>query len=290
MALNSDTCERDEKYRGDPAVSVAGMLPGGTVGWWFLCLVMSMGFHASWWIGLHSGMTAMVRTSKPIVIELVTRPAEKKIIPAPVAVQPPPVKVSSPPTQSAVPVKKGTVKTKSAPATAKKKRIPLPVQDVRSSKAVDLPTKPLPNEALITPEKAPKSSAPSPSALTRPVVIANEAGADALKHGAEARFMHGLATEEFVEDNYVGEYSLGKLGRVWIEDDRARSGHLVLHADGLGFHRKLFRFNRFIYVYGQEPDTATPVLGSVTFFSDGYHIHQFLWQHNSTKAYFPRRN
>lgn len=121
-------------------------------------------------------------------------------------------------------------------------------------------------------------------------VLANESGQDALKHGSEARFMHGVATEEFVEENYIGEYAMGKLGRVWIEDDRARSGHLILHAEHMGFKRPLFRFNRFIYVYGENPDSPEPILGSVTFFSDGYHIHQFMWQHNSTYAYFPRRN
>lgn len=121
-------------------------------------------------------------------------------------------------------------------------------------------------------------------------VLANESGLDALKHGSEARFMHGVATEEFVEDNYVGEYAMGKLGRVWIEDDRARSGHLILHAEHMGFRKPLFRFNRFIYVYGENPDSPEPILGSVTFFSDGYHIHQFMWQHNSTYAYYPRRD
>jgi len=121
-------------------------------------------------------------------------------------------------------------------------------------------------------------------------VLANESGMDSLKHGSEARFMHGVATEEFVEENYVGEYVMGKLGKVWIEDDRARSGHLILHAEHMGFRRPLFRFNRFIYVYGEKLDSPEPILGSVTFFSDGYHIHQFMWQHNSTYAYFPRRN
>lgn len=121
-------------------------------------------------------------------------------------------------------------------------------------------------------------------------VLANESGQDALKHGAEARFMHGVATEEFVEENYIGEYSLGRAGKVWIEDDRAGSGHLILHAESMGLRRPLFRFNRFIYVYGENPDSPEPILGSVTFFSDGYHIHQFLWQHNSTHAYFPRRD
>ncbi len=121
-------------------------------------------------------------------------------------------------------------------------------------------------------------------------VLANESGQDALKHGSEARFMHGVATEEFVEENYIGEYSLGKLGRVWIEDDRARSGHLILHVEGIGLTRPLFRFNRFIYVYGEQPDSPEPILGSVTFFSDGDRIHQFLMQHNATHAYYPRRN
>jgi len=120
-------------------------------------------------------------------------------------------------------------------------------------------------------------------------VLANESGQDTLKHGAEARFMHGMATEEFVEENYIGEYSLGAKGRVWIEDDRERSGHLILHAEQMGLDRPLFRFNRFIYVYGLNPDAASPILGSVTFFSDGDHIHQFLWQHNGTQAFFPLR-
>lgn len=120
-------------------------------------------------------------------------------------------------------------------------------------------------------------------------VLANESGQDTLKHGAEARFMHGVATEEFVEENYVGEYSMGKSGKVWIEDDRAGSGHLILHAESMGLRRQLFRFNRFIYVYGESPDSPEPILGSVTFFSDGYHINNFLWQHNSTHAYYPRR-
>lgn len=152
--------------------------------------------------------------------------------------------------------------------------------------------------AVVPRDETPKVAEPSPEA-SPPVgglekghgvtVLANESGQDTLKHGAEARFMHGVATEEFVEDNYVGEYVLADLGRVWIEDDRARSGHLILHAEGMGLHRWLYRFNRFIYVYGDSSESPSPVLGSVTFFSDGYHIHQFLWQHNATQAFFPRR-
>jgi len=153
------------------------------------------------------------------------------------------------------------------------------------------------------PLKSVKATAAEPIASAKPLVpigqvvpqsgvtvLANESGQDTLKHGAEARFMHGVATEEFVEENYIGEYSLGKLGRVWIEDDREHSGHLILHVEGLGLTRPLFRFNRFIYVYGENPDSPEPILGSVTFFSDGDHIHQFLMQHNSTHAYYPRRN
>lgn len=145
-----------------------------------------------------------------------------------------------------------------------------------------------------SPGAAQQTAVPIGQVAQRPdaTVLANESGQDALKHGAEARFMHGVATEEFVEENYVGEYTLrdsSRSSRVWIEDDRARSGHLILHAEGMGLHRKLYRFNRFIYVYGDTSDSPSPILGSVTFFSDGYHIHQFLWQHNSTTAHFPRR-
>ena len=148
------------------------------------------------------------------------------------------------------------------------------------------------NASVFKPKESPRVDAPVGQVVALPgvTVLANESGQDTLKHGAEARFMHGVATEEFVEENYVGEYSLGAAGRVWIEDDRGRSGHLILHAEGMGLTRKLFRFNRFIYVYGEDSESPAPILGSVTFFSDGYHIHQFLWQHNSTHAYFPRRN
>lgn len=148
----------------------------------------------------------------------------------------------------------------------------------------------LPSEPR-SPEAAQQAAVPIGQVAQRPdaTVLANESGQDALKHGAEARFMHGVATEEFVEENYVGDYTLPDSSRVWIEDDRARSGHLILHAEGMGLHRKLYRFNRFIYVYGDTSESPSPILGSVTFFSDGYHIHQFLWQHNSTTAHFPRR-
>ena len=147
-------------------------------------------------------------------------------------------------------------------------------------------TAPLPEPGVSTPQ-VPVGRVARQSGVT---VLANESGQDALKHGAEARFMHGVATEEFVEENYIGEYSLGKLGKVWIEDDREGSGHLILHVEGLGLTRPLYRFNRYIYIYGESPDSPEPILGSVTFFSDGYHIHQFLMQHNSTHAYYPRRN
>lgn len=179
-----------------------------------------------------------------------------------------------------------------------------PARTAKQAKSRPAPMGPQKAEATQSPGPKPKAPAPvatSPGLARNAsigqivprsgvTVLANESGQDALKHGAEARFMHGVATEEFVEDNYVGEYAMGKLGRVWIEDDRARSGHLILHAEHMGFRRPLFRFNRFIYVYGENPDSPEPILGSVTFFSDGYHIHQFLWQHNATYAYYPRRD
>ncbi|HCF04943.1 MAG TPA: hypothetical protein DEU72_01690 [Desulfomicrobiaceae bacterium] len=119
-----------------------------------------------------------------------------------------------------------------------------------------------------------------------PVLLANEAGADRLKHGAEARFLHGLATEEFVEDNYVGTFH-------WQGDpisiERDAQGRLWLHDPGHGFRRRLHRFNRFIYVYGPDDDHPEPIHGSVTFFSDGERVFQFLWQEGGTRAVFPRR-
>lgn len=212
--------------------------------------------------------------------------------------------VSEPPAAPReVPAPSAEVRTKDAPkppvrppaTRLKQARHPAAAKVVASEVPVRSPgpaAKPetIPNESR-SPEATRQAAVPIGQVAQRPdaTILANESGQDALKHGAEARFMHGVATEEFVEENYVGEYTLRDSSRVWIEDDRARSGHLILHAEGMGLHRTLYRFNRFIYVYGDTSDSPSPILGSVTFFSDGYHIHQFLWQHNSTTAHFPRR-
>ena len=78
------------------------------------------------------------------------------------------------------------------------------------------------------PSSPPASTSPIGQTAARPdvMVLANESGQDTLKHGAEARFMHGLATEEFVEENYIGAYSLGAKGRVWIEDYQIGRAHV----------------------------------------------------------------
>jgi hypothetical protein len=110
-----------------------------------------------------------------------------------------------------------------------------------------------------------------------------------IKSGAEERSLSCLAAEEFSEDNYAGEYVFGPDKCLVIEDDRARSGHLILRADCMGLRCTLHRFNRFIYVYGPSPDSPEPVLGSVTFLSDGDHVNQVLWQHGERQAFFPTR-
>jgi hypothetical protein len=205
--------------------------------------------------------------------------------------------VAVPDTEGSVPVS-----TSAVPAVKSPVRVPVPAKAVPEPQAVApaVRRKPKVQQAAVKAARVGKEERRADVRTSVPVgqvmpqrgvtVLANESGQDALKHGSEARFMHGVATEEFVEENYIGEYSLGKLGRVWIEDDRARSGHLILHVEGIGLTRPLFRFNRFIYVYGENPDSPEPILGSVTFFSDGDRIHQFLMQHNSTHAYYPRRN
>lgn len=111
-----------------------------------------------------------------------------------------------------------------------------------------------------------------------------------LKQGAEARCMPGVDEEEFSEDAYTGAFSLGPNTCVFIEDARKRSGHLVLHADCLGLHCPLYRFNRFIYVYGPSPGSPEPVQGTVTFVSDGSQVTQIILQHEGKEAYFPRRS
>ena len=110
-----------------------------------------------------------------------------------------------------------------------------------------------------------------------------------IKDGSEVRCMSGLIDDEFIESNYAGEYFLSSGDCVTIEDDRENSGQLVLHADCLGLHSPLYRFSKFIYIYGKYPDFPEPVLGTVTFLSDGSHVNQLILQHDSRQAFFPRR-
>jgi hypothetical protein len=258
------------------------------------CIVLSLLFHAlSGWMADFRPVPQLVK-DRLLLLDIDSLSDETVFlaaqVPVPVAEKVTPRPVTSSDVRSSVsagsfsPVQKPVpevqaVSKKKSPSVQSKPRAqaePAPVR-VRN-----------PNPAL---QESVKSKTPIGQIVPRTgvTVLANESGQDALKHGAEARFMHGVATEEFVEDNYVGEYSMGKSGKVWIEDDRAGSGHLILHAETMGLRRQLFRFNRFIYVYGESPDSPEPILGSVTFFSDGYHINNFLWQHDSTHAYYPRR-
>ena len=110
-----------------------------------------------------------------------------------------------------------------------------------------------------------------------------------IKDGPEVRCMSGLVDDEFSESNYAGNYELGPNDCVTIEDSRDQNGHLVLHAECLGLHCPLYRFSKYIYVYGKSPDSPEPVLGTVTFLSDGSHVNQLIWQHDSRQAFFPRR-
>lgn len=255
-----------------------------------VCVVLSILLHAVLIWNLELRMDVDPGRQGPIMVDLV-RPHPPKPQPA----SPPPVALATtPPEPAAVTAPARDHEPKASPKPRQAKAAPQarkPARSVpRQAKAVAV------SEQI--PPRPEKSAANEPAAVPigrlaeRPgvTILANESGQDTLKHGAEARFMHGVATEEFVEENYVGEYALSDSSRVWIEDDRANSGHLILHAEGMDLHRKLYRFNRFIYVYGDTSESPSPILGSVTFFSDGYHIHQFMWQHNSTQAYFPRRN
>ena len=264
----------------------------------FACVVLSLLLHAlGCWVADFRPVQDLVQDKLIllyIAVPPLSRPVEPVAAPAPVQtpvaeparadpVPPPDVTKSTPvsPDQKVKsPAAEKTMPKKKAPAVKSEPR----VSDVVASESAH-------NEVPVSRAEI-NREVPIGQIVPRAgvTVLANESGQDALKHGAEARFMHGVATEEFVEENYVGEYSLRDSSRVWIEDDRAKSGHLILHAEGMGLHRKLFRFNRFIYVYGDTSESPSPILGSVTFFSDGYHISQFMWQHNSTQAYFPRRN
>jgi hypothetical protein len=105
----------------------------------------------------------------------------------------------------------------------------------------------------------------------------------------EQRAISCLSSDEFEEEYYAGEYIFGNKKCVVIEDDRAGSGHLILKADCMGVRYPLYRFNRFIYVYGASPDSSEPVLGTVTFLSDGERVNQLLWQHDGNQAFFPMR-
>ncbi len=281
---------------GDDAED-AGMVKGGP-GYAFLvlCVILSVVTHAGALLLLDLRLVDSGWKSAVLTVELVDPAPPKALLKPPE--EPPDMKkvepvaepikaveTSSPP--PAEPRREArAVKTKPAASTKKPSRkVP------RSRKPPAISENKVSSPAVKSPAKS-STKTPIGKLEERPgvTILANESGGDTLKHGAEARFMQGLATEEFVEENYIGEYRLPDSSRVWIEDDRARSGHLILHAEAMGLHRTLYRYNRFIYVYGQSSDEPTPVLGSVTFFSDGYHIHQFMWQHNSTEAYYPLRN
>lgn len=110
-----------------------------------------------------------------------------------------------------------------------------------------------------------------------------------LKDGADTRCLPGVDNAEFCEENYAGAYTLGPGKCVFIEDARKRKGHLILHADCLNLHCPLYRFNKFIYVYGAPPDSSTPILGTVTFMSNGDEVSQLILQHDGKQAYFPMR-
>jgi hypothetical protein len=265
-----------------------------------LCMFLSITVHAGVLLVLDLRPVDEDWTSHILTVEIVAplsgiRPLQQPEEPVPEMeseVQAEPVRIAAtcPP---AVPESKSMVRPpKTRTVTSRKKSVKKSVKKSSDMCKPEVSEKSAVPSVQLSPGPSPAESVPVGRLEQKPgmTVLANESGEDTLKHGAEARFMHGIATEEFVEENYVGEYKLSDSSRVWIEDDRAHSGHLILHAEAMGLHRKLFRFNRFIYVYGYSPDTPEPVLGTVTFFSDGYRIHQFLWQHNSTKAYYPRRD
>lgn len=248
------------------------------------CLLMSLCLHSLFaWVMDFRRMEYAIR-ERLLLVNIVGSPA---MIASDMAPVPAEVREVNPQVSSAAPVPRKISSTKIVPEKAVSS-VPASARTPAQIPAISQER----NASVLKPKESRGEDAPVGQVVALPgvTVLANESGQDTLKHGAEARFMHGVATEEFVEENYVGEYSLGAEGRVWIEDDRGRSGHLILHAEGMGLTRKLFRFNRFIYIYGEDSESPAPILGSVTFFSDGYHIHQFLWQHNSTRAYFPRRN
>jgi hypothetical protein len=255
------------------------------------CIVLSLLLHAlSGWLADFRPVPQLVK-DRLLLLDIVALSDETFSTPAQVPVA---AKISSRPVVS-LPASSGSASRSSpvqnpAPKVNVMPKKKSPFVQPKSRAQVQPEPKRVHNLSP-APQESVKSKTPIGQIVPRigVTVLANESGQDALKHGAEARFMHGVATEEFVEENYIGEYSMGKSGKVWIEDDRTGSGHLILHAEAMGLRRQLFRFNRFIYVYGENPDSPEPILGSVTFFSDGYHIHQFLWQHNSTHAYFPRR-
>ncbi len=261
---------------------------GRSVSFLVLCALLSIALHSVLLLGLDF-RTAVLEERRTLLLDIVAPAAKPDLEPSVVPRQEPEASAGvrardKPNLPARPPAPRPKQARRSAAAKAATPKVPATSQDL-VARPQTLPPEP------ISPKTEQQTAVPIGQVAPRPdaTVLANESGQDALKHGAEARFMHGVATEEFVEENYVGEYALHDSSRVWIEDDRARSGHLILHAEGMGLHRTLYRFNRFIYVYGDTSDSPSPILGSVTFFSDGYHIHQFLWQHNSTTAHFPRR-
>jgi len=120
-------------------------------------------------------------------------------------------------------------------------------------------------------------------------VFAEDTNYVVINQGSESCCMSSFINDQFCEDNYKGDYFLRTGDCVNIEDDRDNSGHLILHANCLGLHCPLYRFSKYIYVYGKNPDSPEPVLGSVTFLSDGSRINQIILMHDSKQAFFPLR-
>lgn len=245
-----------------------------------ICVILSVCVHVLAGLGFEFRDGWNAGREKLVLVDLLPRPVTPQ--PVPVAHE---AQSGQPRTEDNARKAVKAPRVKTHAASIQKKRPPVTTPALANMDAVS----PDPVDDTIPSIEVGETVTSDSSNASKPIILANESGQDMLKHGAEARFMHGVATEEFVEDNYVGEYTLGTAGRVWIEDDRVGSGHLILHAEGMGLRRYLYRFNRFIYIYGETLDSPDPMSGTVTFFSDGYHIHQFLWQHNAVQAFFPRR-
>ncbi len=162
------------------------------------CVLLSIALHAVLLLGLEfrqiereADRTLLLDIVAPAVKELAPQvPQASRVVPEPGSVRTRP--------EPTPPARKAASRPARPRQTEKKEKVG------PSQKVAQRPAPEKPQSGVLAGGarcgRATGASCPRRPGRQRPgaTVLANESGQDALKHGAEARFMHGVATEEFV--------------------------------------------------------------------------------------------